>query len=293
MPNDPNCVYAKFNHIHRTPYDCTLSKSPCIYPEKPKKDCKDRIMATVERNVFDDEKYLYKIQANRLASLMHDLIASEQRRLHGGQSGRGDKATKARYDMGHYPFIARGTDYIVEALAYVFTYLRNKSKTTPSFLDCGCGIGNVVLLARKFGFSAFGIEYDEETLKRGQFIMELFGYDPKFLFQGDLLKFDRFHEFDVLYGYCPMCDPEMEHEFEDRIFLNAKVGAYFIGLRTKPMVINFDKDGREIQGASRREVFDTVYLQRIYLPPANEFGLAAPLKKVRHVKVRPTPKKTR
>lgn len=157
--------------------------------------------------------------------------------------------TKRRIEhekRGHWPFIARNTHQIFSMLIPIRNYFKKKNNYQRSikFLDCGCGIGNVVLIAKYLGFDAHGIEYDKKTLDYGRKLFRQLDQDPTRLFQGDLLEYDGFDRYDVLYLYCPMSRSIKEHEFEDRLVHNAKVGAVITGARFNPY--NQTPDGKEI-----------------------------------------------
>lgn len=64
-----------------------------------------------------------------------------------------------------YPFtpgILTGFDKAVELLK---KGKRIKDSYTPKFLDVGCGIGNIILLAQSYGFIPYGIDNDKVNSK--------------------------------------------------------------------------------------------------------------------------------
>jgi 2-polyprenyl-3-methyl-5-hydroxy-6-metoxy-1,4-benzoquinol methylase len=113
------------------------------------------------------------------------------------------------------------------ALNYTLTNIYNKfdrSVNWPKFLDIGCGIGNIVMLANLIGFTSDGIEYDPKIYKVAKHL-ELY---RSTIFKGDMRKFKRYHEYDVLYYYRPiLCDEAMK-KFSHKLAETVKPGAYVI-----------------------------------------------------------------
>lgn len=126
-----------------------------------------------------------------------------------------------------YYFIPNTLDYILEELEII-------SKIKPCnayFLDVGCGIGNVMSLAKYYGFSPFGIEFDPKLVSRALF-PKLSTINPQKqscgIYEIDALKFEHYGEFDVIYFYCPIKDSELESQLERKIEDDMKVGAYYL-----------------------------------------------------------------
>lgn len=178
---------------------------------------------------FDDEKWAWKAGMNALTQAFDYLANNEERKFH--TSKKAQDHCDSRGKMGHYHFIPRSAESVLCILTHAFKYLGPKTESKPKFLDCGCGVGNVVIPANFVGFNAYGIEYDAITLARGRRLLEQFGMDPKRLMKGDILKFPKYHEYDLLYGYCPMSSSKLEDEFERKLRLGMKIGALISGLR--------------------------------------------------------------
>jgi len=83
---------------------------------------------------------------------------------------------------------------------------------SPRFLECGSGFGFVTALARELGFTVTGIEIVPAWIQTSR---QLFPSVP--IEQADLLTFDRFGEFDVVYYYGPFADDAVQAAFERRI----------------------------------------------------------------------------
>jgi SAM-dependent methyltransferase len=95
----------------------------------------------------------------------------------------------------------------------------------PKFLDIGCGIGNMVLLAQMFGYAADGLEYNPKICRAAK---QFCAHTPAKIFRGDMRTFDRYGDYDVLYYYQPMCDYAVMAEFTRELAKNVKPGAYVV-----------------------------------------------------------------
>jgi hypothetical protein len=132
-----------------------------------------------------------------------------------------------------FSFIPGG--FIPEALKNVLNDLK---KTHPrrkvfKFVDLGCGIGNIVIMAEAIGFKAYGVENDPrlENLKK---------QSSWFKFE-DIMETDL-NEYDVLYFYRPFQNYKFEDKFEKRIMRDMKVGAYIYPLGEWPVNKKYFED---------------------------------------------------
>lgn len=251
------------------------------------KETPNCIVETLE----DDASY-WRHQARALTYMVERMFRKEQHRFEEGAAG--EKFIQKRRKLGHYNFIARPTHMLMSNLILLRELMRiefNEAKNwnRPRFLDCGCGVGNVVAYAHFAGFTADGIEYDQATLDRGKFILDLFQINPDHLMQGDLLEYNDFGKYDVLYGYCPLSSHKKEKEFEARLVYQAKVGAYIVGLNhhTNIRVRVEKKSGRVVpENLTRRKPTHEIHLQyvRTNRPFAGQVRNFA-MRKVSHVKI--------
>jgi SAM-dependent methyltransferase len=202
--------------------------------------------------VFDDEKWHWKSNMHTLSLALSNLFYGEQAKFHDNE--KGDAHAKRRMELGHYPFIMRDMNNVISMVTHARKHFghRRRTEPKPKFLDCGCGVGNVVLMAHFAGFDAYGIEYDSVTLQRGRRLLKQFRVNPKKLFQGDILEYPNYADYDVLYGYCPMCDRDKEDAFESKVRLDMKIGALLWGIGWRKS----EKIGKE-----------RVYFQRLILGP--------------------------
>jgi SAM-dependent methyltransferase len=138
---------------------------------------------------------------------------------------------------GAFPYIPLNfgtfTQSLVEledALALDKDYRHPEHPYRPiSFLDAGCGTGrNLFVLLHgsqlRLG-NVRGIEIGPTYVERA---WRTFGL-RKEVTQGDAMKFDQYHKFDVIYFYRPFRDDAMQTKFERRLIRMARPGAYLIG----------------------------------------------------------------
>jgi len=131
------------------------------------------------------------------------------------------------------------------------------------FLDAGCGKGLIVAMARAFGFDSFGLEirvkYIKEALKvlygGNAFIQVGWQSFPEIRKQ-NILKYESYGRYDVIFYYSPFDNNNKEEEFEERIEEQMKVGAYLIANRKQSGKIY--KDSRFIKVMPGHPIFKKV-----------------------------------
>lgn len=262
--SDVNCVY--FNNANRGTCHKKFNRGKdCVLSTKPR--CGHKKLHKVCNQTFDDPKWYWKSTMNTLMTAMSGLFYSEQAKFQ--NSKKGEAHADRRRKIGHYPFIMREMGGVMAMVIHVRKYFGSRTKT-PKFIDCGCGVGNVVLMAHFAGFDAYGIEYDPVTLQRGRRLFKQFRVNPKKLFRGDILEYPNYADYDVIYCYCPMCNDEKEQAFENKVKLDMKVGALTCGLRDR----NDNRIGKE-----------RAYFQRLILA-ADDYAcsMVNPLIKMAHEK---------
>lgn len=126
----------------------------------------------------------------------------------------------------HYGFIPSRTMSILEALYVLYIHMDGGYRhynNRYSFLDIGCGIGNVVLLAEKVGFDAYGLEYNNKIYNVAKKFI-----DKYHIFKGDMTNFRNYDKYDVLYCYSPINDGKVMTKFTAKLAKAVKPGAYVI-----------------------------------------------------------------
>lgn len=138
-----------------------------------------------------------------------------------------------------YPFVAMDTRQAYEQIRMARRYLREQGPPGRSFkfIDIGCGIGNILLLAEMMEFEVFGIEKDTSSLAIAR---DLVG-EPS-VSQEDIWNYTKLNEFDVVYYFRPFCEKTYQLKFEQRIEDNLKPGAILIANRK--MSRGIDEDPR-------------------------------------------------
>jgi len=132
-------------------------------------------------------------------------------------------------DKDRYTFIPASFTSVVDSFLLVRSHARASGKHIKTFLDIGCGIGNIMLIPYSLGFISHGIEYDKHILEYALFpVIKKSIKRVSGIYKMDALDFNRYNEYDIIYYYCPMCNRVMEENLEKKIQSEMKVGAYLI-----------------------------------------------------------------
>ncbi len=126
-----------------------------------------------------------------------------------------------------YPFVAMDTRQVFEQISFVHGFLKMEGENARQnfrFLDVGCGIGNILLVAEQYGFDVFGFEKDEASCR---FAMEILGKERVWL--EDAWKFEKYADFDVVYFFRPLPEAGPQSKLEQLIEDRIKPGAILIG----------------------------------------------------------------
>ncbi|HID97572.1 MAG TPA: class I SAM-dependent methyltransferase [Thermodesulfobacteriaceae bacterium] len=144
-----------------------------------------------------------------------------------------------------YPFLPMDSRQVYAQIDFVKRYLDTRDPATPgnshSFLDVGCGIGNILLIAEEFRFEVFGLEKDEYPFAMAS---ELIGQDR--IFREDIRNYKNYGDFDVIYYYCPLTDGPPQMELEILIEDQMKPGAILIANHKRSRAIEQDPRFRKL-----------------------------------------------
>ncbi len=142
-----------------------------------------------------------------------------------------------------YPFVPMDTRQAYAQISLARDLLRQQKKMRPgvSFIDVGCGIGNVLLMAELMDFKVYGIEKDEYPYKIAE---KLLGDSVA---QDDIWEFERFGDFDVIYYFRPFAEKNMQLKFEHMIEDRLKPGGILIANRKMDMEIDNDPRFQRLQ----------------------------------------------
>lgn len=111
-----------------------------------------------------------------------------------------------------YPFVAMDSRQVFRQLALVRQHLGMTGATpaaAPTFLDVGCGIGNVMLLAEQMGFAVYGLEKDRQPCAVARRL-----FDPQRVSDRDIWEYNDYHRYRVIYYFRPFADRELQQRFE-------------------------------------------------------------------------------
>lgn len=149
-----------------------------------------------------------------------------------------DAQRQTQNDMSlEYPFVPMDSRQAFEQiwLAHAHLTARKGEGAALSFLDVGCGIGNVLLMAEQIGFSVYGIEKDPYPCAVAR---KLIG--EEFVVQTDIWRFDGYRRFDVIYYFRPFHEGETQRRFERMIEDRLRPGGVLIANRKMSSLIEED-----------------------------------------------------
>lgn len=152
-----------------------------------------------------------------------------------------DAARETRNDTDcEYPFVAMDTRQIFAQLAFVSSFLGLDREEPPAlplrFLDVGCGIGNVLLIAEQFGFEVYGIEKDEYPFRVAA---KLIGEER--IAQADIWAYAGYGEYEVVYYYRPFSGRTQQLRFEKLIENSMKTGSILVANHKNSDAIEQDR----------------------------------------------------
>lgn len=123
-----------------------------------------------------------------------------------------------------WAYVGMDTARALSQLHFVRDYFPEKA--SPSFIDCGSGLGFISILARNLGFKATGIEFSTRYVELAR---KLFPHAQTF--EGDVLSYDNYAQYDVIFYYGPFKDEGFQEQFEHKVEAEAKSGAIIMANR--------------------------------------------------------------
>lgn len=238
-----SCMYVSYSNDGSVTCQKAFNRGKDCLLHAGKARCGHKRNSVESVQVFQDEKWFWKTGIELTMCAFSSLFYGEQDKFCSKDKPGDNDHAKEIHKRGHYHFIQRDIQTVLSIVIHLHKYLRDTRKIGKQFkfLDCGCGVGNVVMMAHLKGFDAYGIEYDTVTLRRGRKLLKQFKIDPKRLSQGDILEYPNYADYDVLYGYCPMCNHEKEKEFEAKLKHDMRIGAILAGISAN----NCEKIGKD------------------------------------------------
>ena len=154
-----------------------------------------------------------------------------------GYFTRDSQRESTNNEDSEYPFVPMDTRQMIEQIKLAYSVLPTPSYHDPkySFIDIGCGIGNVLLAAEQFDFDVFGIEKDPYPCKIAQ---KLIGSTKAVM--EDIWDFKNYNKFDVIYYFRPFHDGNTQRCFELFIERELKQGGILIANRKMSDAIDDD-----------------------------------------------------
>jgi len=181
------------------------------------------------------------------SSLFNDIVTIAKYRTMGNHN---EDALKKK---GSYSFIPFSS-----IRAYLMFYHLKKwvGDRRAKFLDAGCGIGNILMIAKKAKLANeyHGLEYFDNVKNEAEHFLGLDIKDPLARYlspnisvkKADIATYKHYGEYDFIYYYCPFCNIKKEKDFELRIEDQMKVGAILIPMMKNSYLITKDKRFKEI-----------------------------------------------
>lgn len=154
------------------------------------------------------QTYAYALQRIRYKKKITSNIAPQQ---------RGHKDT----EWGYIPYNAGHICTILINLSETYKHI---SEGRAKFLDIGCGMGNIIIIAKSVGLSVEGIERDKTTFRHATKIVGNIGK----IHNANMLTFKDYGKYDVLYYYVPIKDHVLMAKAANRIASQMKIGAIMI-----------------------------------------------------------------
>lgn len=157
---------------------------------------------------------------------------------------------KGKKNHDYHEFVpSNNTTHVIRCLYSIQEYLikqRDQSSWHAlKFLDAGCGVGNIMLLAEAVGFRVKGVEYDTKTWRLGNKLVKNNQNKPKII-KGDIITFRGYKNYDVIYFYVPIQNYERMQCFVTNLKNRMKVGAVVIVYNYSVENIKDDKRFKEL-----------------------------------------------
>ena len=155
-----------------------------------------------------------------------------------------------------HPFIPYTPKVAVEQLLTAFDFLVNEKNiyNKKHFLDAGCGIGNIMLLAKKVGFISHGLEIDPALIRMAKKINSDVSCN---IIKQNIMTYKNYDEYDVIYYFCPFACHKKQAKFEERVEDQMKIGALLIA--------NYKQSNRIDKDKRFYGIFNTEYTKFMYI----------------------------
>jgi SAM-dependent methyltransferase len=133
------------------------------------------------------------------------------------------------------------------------------------FLDAGCGIGNVLLVASHFGLGNqfIGLEYYDKVADAAEMFLGLKNKNRRLkhafeIRRHDITKYRHYGLYDFIYYFRPLSDHDKEVAFERQVEDQMKVGAIIIAAMKRDSRIEKDNRFKKILACNGENVWEKV-----------------------------------
>ena len=163
----------------------------------------------------DPDRTIFDVLEYALAALDFTSISGEQ--------------AETASELGCFPDIRlRPQEFAAHALAAYRVSLVLGHFGKARFVDVGCGGGSKLLLASRYFTRADGIEFDRGYVGSARRLVEACRLPKSEVFEANALEFDQYDQYDVVYFYQPMKDPELLQELERIITSSVRPGTVLV-----------------------------------------------------------------
>jgi len=190
---------------------------------------------------------------------------------------RSYKEEKKMAEKGSWHFIPNQTHIVLKTFIALRDYIEKEkiwsvnSIYNSKFLDAGCGIGNILVMAKHAHLCEhiYGIELSDNMIKKAkEFIAphqransRLNGDDTIHIDKANIMEYDNYGDMDIIYYYCPLRDFKMEMKFERKVEDDMKVGAIVMASFKQDYNIKRDKRFKKIKLFKH----ETEYSMKVYI----------------------------
>jgi len=137
-----------------------------------------------------------------------------------------NKVRDAQRKLGSFEYIPNYEYDVLHTFMGLKKHLTKENKSNIlSFVDAGCGIGNILVaaLSTDIATRVTGLELFDEPFKIAENFLK--SCHQISVIQQDILLYDRYHEHDIIYYYCPFSDNGLQVRLEEKIEDEMKKGA--------------------------------------------------------------------
>lgn len=178
-------------------------------------------------------------------------------------------------EVGSYPFIPIALPYIIRNFIAIRKWVKKQNRyyikateynKKSSFLDAGSGIGNVLMVAKaaKLAKHFTGIEFNKPTHKLAKKFINNKDKDFSLLLD-DVLTYDNYSAFDIIYYYSPLNVGILEIHLEELIEDGASVGTIIIPKMKAGIQVHKDKRLKRIDLDVKHYKYDRISNVSFYI----------------------------